>query len=188
MSLYEKDHHHFQRAMCVKYNHLRPILNAASKEDPGNIDQYGPIHLDCVEKDVFTGIVLKDKLKNFVLGSVFDMNMFEDRKFGLIILGEWLEHTTQAAARKGLLECRRVLKDDGRLVLTFPKDHRPPEKQHGEGQLFTWVEGVTSWHQTVWEDNLLLDLFKDTCLIEQERVEIGYGHSEGLGLVLSKSS
>jgi SAM-dependent methyltransferase len=183
---YDKDHHHFQREKVKFFSNLKPVLNAACKEDPGGLAQLGTINLDCCRVDKFTNCKLDERVPNFVLGSVFNMHMFHDKQFGVVVLGEFLEHCTEAAARRAFLECKRVLQDEGRFVLTFPLDKRKPEEQHSKDLLFEWAEGITSYHQTVWDDVKLFSLYADCGFEEIERVEFNYGFATGFGLTLRK--
>jgi ubiquinone/menaquinone biosynthesis C-methylase UbiE len=127
-------------------------------------------------------------LPNFVQGDVMDMD-YEDGHFGTVVLGEFLEHCTFEAAEKSLRECVRVLKDDGKIVVTFPRDSRPPEQQHSKDKLVNWAEGITSWHQTVWEDAMLEELFTKVGLVEESRTHLRLfcGHPH-LGMILRKSN
>jgi ubiquinone/menaquinone biosynthesis C-methylase UbiE len=176
---------------------LGPILNAASKEDPGQIGaKTGAINLDICTFDEQTKTELKS-IPNFVHGSVLDMSeLYEDGHFRTVILGEFIEHAVYGAALQAMKECYRVLSDDGVLCLTFPLDDRPAEAQHAKHLLKVWVEGETGkdvvvWHQHVWEDDELKKLFEESGFVEIHRQQLGYGFvkgrkPEGWGVLLAK--
>ena len=186
--------HKWQRKHCE--GSLTPILNAACKEDPAHLGgDYDAINLDIWDFDEQTKIHLS-KIPNFQQGDVMNMP-FTDRKFGTIVLGEFLEHCVPQAAKDSLLECHRVLKDDGKMVITLPLDGRPAEAQHAKHLLKIIVEGetghnVTVWHQTVWEDPMLEELFASTGFEEVLREPLGYGFvkpkrdPDGWGIILKK--
>lgn len=197
--------HEYQRSACEFYctgagPDRLPILNAACKEDPAKIGHhFNAVNLDIWDFDEQTKKKLPEVVKNFVQGDVLDMQ-FEDGHFGVVVLGEFLEHCTIPAARRALFECRRVLADEGYLALTFPLDDRAPEAQHGKHLLKIIVEGetghdITVWHQTVWEDEMLEGLLDDTGPWKViQRRPLGYGFirgrrdPQGWGITLQKVS
>lgn len=190
-------HHNFQRAICDRF--AGPILNAASKEDPAHLgDRFGATNLDIVTQDAFTKAILPNVCKNFVCGNVYDLaDIFGPKHFGLIVLGEFLEHCVPGAALRALQACRVVLKDDGRVCVTFPLDERAPDLQHAKDLLFTVIEGETghdivSFHQTCWRDEMLVTLCLHAGFVIEERTEVHYGFvgdksPQGWGLVLRKT-
>lgn len=187
--------HHWQRKGCE--DAPKPILNAACKEDPAHLGgDYGAINLDIWTHDEQTNIPLS-RIPNFQQGDVLNMS-FEDGHFGTIVLGEFLEHCMPGAAKAALLECHRVLKDDGKFVVTFPLDSRPAHSQHAKHLLKVIVEGetghdVTVWHQQVWEDELILPLFTECGFEVVLREKIPYGFisrgqdPQGWGFILKKA-
>lgn len=191
------NHHQFQLEIVKDRVGLGPILNAASKEDPANLSQYGVTNFDI---STHCEMLRQDLrlLPNFVLGSVLEMSKhFKEGKFKTVILGEYLEHCVFSAAVTSLVESRKVLADDGMLTLTFPLDGRPPEVQHAKEFLKIWVEGdtghdITVAHQTVWEDAMLETLFSETGWSEISRTELSYGFVKdrtpnGWGILLEKA-
>lgn len=139
--------HDYQRRMVNESS--APILNAASKEDPGNLGRdYNATNLDIEDYDIETKTSLYS-IPNFVRGSALNLP-FPDGKFGCVVLGEFLEHCFYEDALLALQEAHRVLRKDGRLVLTFPQDNRPKEIQRSPDQLRVYESRITSWHQTVW--------------------------------------
>lgn len=188
---------------CHQYQHLktahfdglglRPILNACCKEDSAQLGKtFGATNLDICDYDIQERVDLYT-IPNFVQASVLDMP-FADKAYKLVILGEFLEHCTLAAAVSALTEVRRVLADDGIVVVTVPLDPRPKDVQHAPQHLVTYVdEGgvvITSWHVTVWLSGLWKKLLDDSGFVEllEHRQELEYGFCKGFGTVLKKSA
>lgn len=187
--------HQYQSIKCSQAQ--KPILNAASKEDPAYLgQQYGAINLDISTVDPPTGLDLHT-VPNFIEGNVLQMTMFEDKKFSTVVLGEFLEHCVFDTAVEALLEIKRVLKDNGLLIITFPLDDRPPEAQHAKRFLYTVWPGktghdITTFHQTVWEEDSLNKLLSQTGWKLLEKEELFYSFlskkPNGFGLILEKIS
>lgn len=190
------DAHRWQRKGCE--GAAAPILNAACKEDPAKLGgDYGAVNMDIWTFDEQTKLPLS-KIPNFVQGDVLNMPDDWTGKYGTIVLGEFLEHCVPTAARDALLECKRVLKDDGRLIVTLPLDGRKAEAQHAKHLLKVIVKGetghdITVWHQTVWEDDMLEELWKEVGLevVLQEPINYGFilpkRQPEGWGFILKKA-
>lgn len=180
--------HQYQRLKTTQHEELglRPVLNGACKENCAKLAmREGDVNLDINAWDPQERFSLYD-IPNFVCGSLLEIP-FEAKHFGIAVLGEILEHCPWDSAMKIMQETRRVLKDDGRVIVSVPLDSRPPEGQHE--QMITWEGGITNYHQTVWsppEWNLLLS---QTELVEipEHRQEINYGFCEGFGAVLRKA-
>ena len=189
--------HQYQLAMVKDRVGLGPVLNAASKEDPANLSQFGVINFDI---NTHCAMLARDlrTLPNFVLGSVLEMGKhFKDGQFKTIVLGEYIEHCVPPVVEASLVECRKVLADDGMLVLTFPLDARPKERQHAQRHLKVWLPGetghdITVWHQTVWEDDMLEVLFASTGWSVVKKDVLTYGfikdrNPAGWGILLEKA-
>lgn len=180
-------HHQFQRTAVTQLG-LKPIVNIACMHDPARLGaDFGAINTDVRTYDAHSGTDLKKSVPNFLLCSAFDLP-FEDKAFGVVVLGEYLEHCTREAAIKSLNQARRVMRDDGRLVLSFPLDDRPKDVQHAAHLLVEWSNGITAWHQTVWEDFMLEDIFRETKLdvVSRTKLEYGFAPRGGWGMVLKK--
>jgi len=189
--------HQYQKAMVQDRVELGPVLNAASKEDPANLSQFGVTNFDINTHCAMLNRDLRT-LPNFVLGSVLEMSAhFKEGQFKTIVLGEYIEHCVPAVVKKSLLECKKVLSDDGMLILTFPLDARPPKSQHAERHLKVWLEGetghdITVWHQTVWEDDMLEELFSETGWTVVKKDPVSYAfikgrNPQGWGILLEKA-
>jgi SAM-dependent methyltransferase len=168
-----------------------PILNIACKEDPACLADFGATNLDIQIDDPSLGIKsLADVVPNFVHGDATKLP-FEDESYKLVVLGEFLEHCYFHKAVQALSEAKRVLKDDGRMVITFPRDPRPPEAQHNPPVTIEFTPGCWSHHVTVWKDDMLKELFATVGLKEVFRSKNTYFLGGivlgGLGLILEKS-
>lgn len=184
--------HPFQRQWCERLE--SPILNVGSKEDPAKLgEKFNATNLDLLDFDEFTGTDLK-KLRNFVHGSVLDvLTLFPDRQFKTVVLGEFLEHCTVGFGQEVVDVLHALLPVGGHLVVTFPLDDRPPEVQHGKDKLKILCGDKddpksTTWHQTVWTDELLATLFADWTQVHRETLHYGFCGNGGLGLVYRKAN
>ncbi len=178
--------HLYQRKMVQQVN-LSPVLNGACKENPAKLAlNAGDVNLDVNDYDPQERMSLY-QVPNFVCGSLLDIP-FANSSFGTVVLGEVLEHCPSAAADRIMQETRRVLRDDGRVVVTIPLDPRPPEVQHEPHLLITWEGGITSWHQTVWDDAKFAELLERNGFqeIPEFRETLFYGFCSGTGAVLRK--
>jgi predicted SAM-dependent methyltransferase len=151
------------------------ILNAACANDPSGLHRLGAINMDFVPDQPWAGLDLK-KTPNFQAGSVFDIP-FPGATFDTVVLGEFIEHCTYESAAEAILECRRVLKPGGRLVLTFPLDGRPRDEQDTSGtapENFDPEAKVTTYHRTWWSMKMQADLRKRTRMVEVARAALVY--------------
>jgi SAM-dependent methyltransferase len=182
-----ESYHQFQRDMLDRYG-VKPILNAACMGDTANLGKdYGAINTDIRTFDAHNGTDLT-KLPNFCLCDVTSMH-FGSGTFGTVVLGEFLEHCVVAEAVRSFQEVYRVLTKEGKLILTFPLDDRPKKGQHDDVLTVEWAEGITSWHQTVWEDEMLLTLFGETGfqILCKQHLDYGFARRGGWGIVLGKA-
>ena len=182
--------HQWQRAFCETAT--RPILNAASKEDPARLGSgYGATNLDICDFDIHTGIHL-NTIPNFVRGSITDIGtLFPAHHFNTVVLGEFIEHCLVDYAEEVLERIHAALPVGGVLALTFPLDGRPPEVQHGKDQLKVLVGDesnprFTTYHQTVWTGEMLSKLFGEKWIVGRQE-ELHYGFcGPGWGIVLRR--
>lgn len=180
------DHHTFQSTMCSRFD--GPVLNVASHDDPAFLgDKYGAINLDNTTK--FNSGATVEEVKNFVLGDAFALPEDWTDRFGVVVLGEFLEHCIYDVAVLATKECVRVCKPGGVVVFTFPYDDRPPFEQHPPEECYECRPGFTSFHQTIWKDDILASLFKDCGLEEILRCSTTYYLTRvvhGLGVAARK--
>jgi SAM-dependent methyltransferase len=179
-------------------NAPRPILNVACKEDPAGLADFGAVNVDIQRYDPSLGMDLTQAVPNFVHGNAVELP-FEDQSFGTVVYGEFLEHCEFHAAVKALTEGKRVLRDDGIFILTFPKDGRSREGQHEPPVVVefsstlkdgTVQRGFWSCHVTVWTDELLQKLYDAVGIEEATRQKttyiLGGVYMSGLALTLRK--
>jgi len=65
------------------------------------------------------------RLKNvkFEKGSVLDLNKFEKNYFDFVVMFDVIEHIPKGTEKKALEEIKRVLKEDGKLLITTPANN-----------------------------------------------------------------
>lgn len=178
--------HQYQRQMVEQFSQP-PVLNGACKECPSGIALAdGDVNMDIQDFDPQEQLSLYD-VPNFVQGSLLNIP-FPDKHFGTVVLGEFLEHCPFDSALLAMRETHRVLKSDGIVIVTIPLDPRPKEVQHPPHQLIEWEGGITSWHITVWHDDLWTKLLGLSRFVELKdlRVQFNYGFCLGFGAVLKK--
>lgn len=181
------DFHQFQIDQCKEA--LRPILNLGCMHDPAYLGRdFGAINADVRQHDKHTNTDLRT-LPNFVHCTAFK-TPFASGFFKTVVLGEFLEHCTWDAAVKVMRECFRVLVPGGTLILTFPLDDRPKEIQHEKELLVEWSTGITSWHQTVWENEIFDKLLEASGFKSHMQKHIFYGFClrNGKGVVAKKGA
>ena len=167
-----------------------PILNAASSHDPARLHRFGAVNLDIRTPEELRRIGAQVP-PNYKHGSVFAIP-FPDNHFQTVVLGEFLEHCVEEAAHKAVKECARVLRPTGRLIITVPLDGRPnghnrpgfaegsepDEINHEERE---WSEGVTSYHQTWWSNEMLHRLRNSIGFVEIQRISLLYVFTAPIG-------
>lgn len=183
-----EDRHAFQVRMCERYG--KPVINVACQEDPAFLgEKFDAVNVDMIEKDLhLEDVDYNSSLKNFVKADARSLP-YENGSFKTVVLGEFLEHVTEDYARSVLAECARV--SSGVIVLTFPFDDRTPEEQHEPEKLYEPVPGYTTYHRTIWSDEMLASLFKKCGLVEVFRASLNYYFTKplnGLGIVLKKGN
>lgn len=180
--------HIYQRSKVEEFSEFGSrVVNVACKEDPARLGaDYGAINCDVNDYDPQEKMSLYE-VANFRVGDACNLP-FGDSSFDILVLGEFLEHCPYESAVLALSEVKRVLTDKGKAVLTFPYDSRPKEVQHEPHLLVTWKHGITSWHQSVWDDESLERLLKEVGLRElpEHRSSVPYGFCVGAGVVLVK--
>jgi SAM-dependent methyltransferase len=176
--------HQYQLAKCRELE-LRPVLNVACKEDPPGLGKHvDAVNLDINDYDPQERLNLYS-IPNFQVGSALDIP-FADDHFGIVVLGEFIEHCKFPEAKRALIESRRVCRSGGFIVMTFPLDGRPKEVQHAPHLLVVWEDDITSWHQTVWENELFQRLLDECKMRElsEHRKQLEYGFCQGWGVVV----
>ena len=181
----------YQAEVCRVIAERSPqkILNAASNSDPALLGRtFDAVNLDILEYDPCGGVDLT-RIRNYVHGSVLDIP-FEDGHFDIVVLGEFLEHCKLPIADRAMQECKRVLADDGVLVITVPQDNRPLKIQMDNRPTLVYKydedADITSWHQTFWTDEMLEELVDRNGYTAISQKKLNYLFTEGWGMVLRK--
>jgi len=168
----------FQNALACRFG--GKMLNAACADDPAKLGLLGAINMDYHKLDVGSSKDFR-KVANYVQGSVFD-NKFADESFDTVILGEFLEHCRMDRAVEAILECRRVLKPGGHLVMTFPLDGRTRDEQRrGNEWPMEYCPGVTCHHQTWWGEQGVITLRNKVRMVEVMRAALFYMLTSPIG-------
>jgi 2-polyprenyl-3-methyl-5-hydroxy-6-metoxy-1,4-benzoquinol methylase len=181
--------HNFQVRMCERFG--KPVLNVACQDDPAFLgEKFDAINLDRLQDDIhLEDMNYARDLKNFHNLDARQMPADWADRFATTVLGEFLEHVTEEYALEIVSACVRATKPGGVMVFTFPHDHRKPEEQHDKDKLYEAVPGYTTYHRTIWTDEMLERLFKAAGLKEILRGELTYlldrtgKPMRGLGLV-----
>ena len=127
------------------------VVNIGANTDGAGFKSRGGVNVDLYLKDEHTG---RD-LPTDVVADARSLPWTEPT-FDTAVLGEILEHMDTEDGIKALSEARRVLKPQGRVVITMPHDHRgtldDPTKMYAPGifayhhryisreELLSWVE------------------------------------------------
>jgi hypothetical protein len=108
-----------------------PILNLGCNEDPANLKAlYGAVNADIRDYDPELGVKLPvDIIMDAT--DVADWNVFDDKQFDLIVIGDMLEHILAPDIDKILRYARRVAR---KIVITVPNDHRLGPGWHENGE------------------------------------------------------
>lgn len=143
-------HHQFQRRVC-EFG-FAPILNIGCAEDPANLaPDFGVVNMDMVKYQ---------NPQNWRQGNALDTKE-PDQHYGTVIIGEVLEHMTEAAAEQALREAKRILRPLGLIGITTPYDQRSFKEQCVPGHHFTngepteVAQGCMEHHITVWTTDKL---------------------------------
>lgn len=82
------------------------------------------IGIDLCEKDLFCA-KREVKLKNvkFEKGSVLNLEKFEKEEFDIVIMFDVIEHIPKKTEKKALEEIKRILKKNGKLLISTPANN-----------------------------------------------------------------
>lgn len=187
----------FQRETAKRSSH--PILNAACGGDIAGLADFGALNMDLHDRQEFSA-GKEASARNFVKGSILDIP-YPDGAFQTVVVGEFLEHCQYEVAARAMRECRRVMADDGRMIVTVPLDPRTLEEQEWYGRLMdpdvpvtggAYDNGIAERHQTYWSLFPLQRLLRDVCLEDaQPRQLLLYAFTTpvvGWGMVLRKTA
>ena len=80
------------------------------------------IGIDLDEKDL-ENAKLENKNIEFLKGSVLDLNKFEKDYFDFVVMFDVIEHIPKGTEKKALEEIKRVLKKNGKLLISTPANN-----------------------------------------------------------------
>jgi 2-polyprenyl-3-methyl-5-hydroxy-6-metoxy-1,4-benzoquinol methylase len=108
--------------------------------------------------------------------------------FDTVILGDILEHMTRRDQAKTILQSRKVLNPEGRLIITCPFDRRSPAEQHQSATGHEeYTAHVGAFHANrIRRQDLVRYALESGLRVELEQV-IDYNFADGIGLVLRQS-
>lgn len=89
--------------------------------------------LDSLGKEIVNLDLGKQNVPNLVVGDITKKTFFKNKEFDAIIMGDIIEHILEDV--EALKEIRRILKDDGKLIITIPYYDDFPEyhvRMHSE--------------------------------------------------------
>lgn len=75
-----------------------------------------------IAKEIFS---IKNIKANFIIGNMFEMEI-KDKKFDIVFNSGVIEHFSKKDRIKALAEYKRILKDDGIIILAFPNHYSIP--------------------------------------------------------------
>ena len=163
--------------------HLRgKILNVGCNTDGGRLrEQFGAINVDLALKDDANG----GEIPANVLADA-RLLPFARNSFDTVVLGEILEHFTDADAITTLMQSKAVLKPGGCIVATIPHDDRPPNQQGYSKYWETpYAPGVPRFHPRALTKFDLFDWLKKAGLhvLSYARIQYVYFGLFGTGVV-----
>lgn len=109
---------------------------------------------------------------------------YQNDSFETVILGDLLEHMSDADAIITLREAARVTRD--KIIVTWPVDTRTSQEQH-VGHLPDYAPGIPATHTKTVEKSDMLVWCQEAGLIVTHLEEIEYPFAPGFGLILQQS-
>ncbi len=129
----------FQIKQCLG---AESILQVGCADDPANLKALGAFNIDARAADPIFGKPTKADL----IADVRDLPL-NGCRYSHVVCGDMLEHFPIEAVPDILKKLRACLAPGGKLVLTIPDDHRPPNEQHaGSDGSQLYSDGVSACH------------------------------------------
>ena len=160
-----------QYAFQLRHAKGRVLNIGCNCDDPGFGDR-GGVNVDINETDAWTKIpnrahVIADARNSLPFG----------REFDTVILGDILEHMTDADAVASLRNARQVVRPDGRILVTVPEDYRGivPDQPY--------ADGVAAGHQRPITREIVRGWLGRAGLREALHQPIDYGDFHGHGVI-----
>ncbi len=129
----------FQIKQCLG---AESILQIGCADDPANLKVLGAFNIDARDKDPIFGKPTAADL----IADVRDLPLNGDR-YSRVVCGDMLEHFKPEAVPDILRKLKACLAPGGKLVVTIPDDHRPPDQQHaGSDGTAMYDDGISACH------------------------------------------
>ncbi len=129
----------FQIKQCLG---AKSILQIGCADDPANLKALGAVNVDSRREDP----IFKKPTAADIIADVRDLPLNGDR-YDRVVCGDMIEHFPVEAVPDILRRLKSCLSPGGKLVLTIPDDHRPPNRQHaGSDGLEEYSDGVSACH------------------------------------------
>ncbi len=155
------------------------ILNVGCDTDPSDFASRGAVNVDINEVSPGSGKPNPIQVKADARDLPFE------NEADTVVLGDILEHMGDADILRCLQSAKRALRGDGRVVVTIPDDHRPPEQQHTMGQAPPpeYTRGSSCYHLRSIPTAHIVALVEEAGLRPTVVQEIDYTHFLGTGIV-----
>ena len=157
------------------------ILNIGCAEDPSNFKARGAVNVDVATENPILHVANKADvqadaraLPKTLLG-----------RFDTVILGDLLEHMSDADMLTSLRQAKTCLRNGGVVLVTCPNDARPKEAQHRGGTTQeSYTNGVSCYHTRPISREHLTNLVQLAGLRVAHYQPLDYTHFDGHGMVL----
>jgi cyclopropane fatty-acyl-phospholipid synthase-like methyltransferase len=115
--------------------------------------------IDCALGKEFDYDVQDKKNPRFDNNNEFKLNVFNGKKFDFIIISSVFIHATKKQIETCLDECKKVLKDDGKILLNYIKGKE-------DNKLTVWSYPQTAYYTTEYIENTLLSKGYDFKIVD----------------------
>ncbi len=168
----------FQVKQCLG---AESILNVGCADDPANLKALGATNIDSREADPIFGRPTKAD----IIADIRDLPLNGDR-YARVVAGDILEHFQPQYVPRLLSKLKACLAPGGKLVLTIPDDHRPPDQQHaGSDGSDLYSSEVSACHLHPVPFTMVEDWLQQAGLqlVEYQPIDCGHYINHGLTAV-----
>jgi len=156
------------------------ILNVGCGGDCADFKSVGAINVDISAIDITTGF--ENKIDYVV--DARELSSKFSKEFDTVVLGELLEHMSRVDGIKVINEAKKVIKSDGRIIITVPDDTRVlGDINPATGNEFEmYGEGCSVKHRKI-DKQEILGMIKETNLNIETIYELDYSIYTGWGII-----